>query len=411
MAITPPSELNQTFGDNNRRTLSEGKQKKGYNIGEAPGARHMNYVLSNTASFQYALAKALAPQIAFNNFDYTATSTGPANAADNFHVDYDSLADKFYGVGIDTSGNQFAVDSADGITWSANKNVVNVGAGAYGDVSKIVSDGTNCMMAADNGSSAQVFKSSSLLVAGFPAGGVNVTGNVTSSDLVWDAGNSLWIWCGQNSTPRGTIFTSPAGTTWTSRYTEASATNMISLATDGQGNSFAQNVSGGGRYSSNGTTWNASTTSPGVSNNVVWSESLQLFVCIANSNGAVWTSEDGDNWSDMNAVEGVPFMYNLVHCDDFVLAFTTDLGPSTNGLNYHDVYAFFTEATDRTNFNYTKIGQVWQDAGVVEAIPYTSALRSVYRCGQGKVVFPYQDTSATNDTRMMVAYYGGPDAF
>lgn len=414
---TPPSEWLVDWADTfylaqqgRLSRLAKGKQTEGYNIGEAPGAAHLNYVCNRAGNWARLVGKASAARFAFRNQEYTTTSTGPATTTDNMHIDYFGSANKWYASGIDTSGGVFCNDSDDGITWSLTATPATVGAGATGDVSKVATDGTVCAIAADNGTQAVVYTSSDLTVANLDAGTTidSATNSVESSDLSYDADNGLWIWVGRSTTAaRVYTATDPTGT-WTNRtLPSVTATDVFSLATDDRGRSWlGTSTVTESYYSTNGTTWTLSTTDPALANNVVWSEALQLFVLLENSDGTMWTSDDGGvTWRDQDAVNSVPKFRAMVHCEDFVIGWTTAT-VSANGLDFHDVYAFSSNAVDDDSFNYIMLGQTWEDART-----FNNRQEAVYSSGQGKMIFPYLDAAATNDTYLQISRYGAPDAY
>jgi hypothetical protein len=408
MAHTPPADHLTDFASSGRSSiLAPAKRKLGYNEGEAVSAEHLNFLFSLIGNWNKVTSHAMAPQIAANNIEYTTTSIGPTADVDNMHLDYLPLADRFYASGIDTAGSVFVTSSADGTTWETTQYPVNVGAGAYGDVSKVASNGTICAIAADNGTQAKVYTSSDLTVANLDSG-TNIGTAVTaleSSDLTYDETNNLWIWVGR-STTKGVVYTATSPTsTWTLRLTFTTDTDAVWLATNPAGVS----VCGGATesyYSTNGTTWTGATTDAPAANNAVWSESLGLFVLCSNAAGNFCTTADGVNWYDMTSAEGVPTIRNLVHCDKFVFAW--DIGAvSTNGATYYNIYAFHTAAADAQNFSYQKLGTAWN----VASTPFNDIVKSIYRCGQGKLIFPYYNATPANTTYLAVARYGADDAY
>jgi hypothetical protein len=413
MAETPPADHPQSvFGrwsasNFNWSHLAKGKRNTGWLVGEAPGARHMNYYTREALEWYRVLARTLAPQIAVNNLDYSGfINIGGAQVFNSLHLDYYADADMWFSSAVDASGNVAVSNSTDAETWATVQYPANVS--STGDASKVVSDGTICAVAADDGIDAEVFVSTNNTVANmtggnFPAGdGLNA---VESSDLVYDG--TYWIWAGR-STTAARIFTAsdPTGS-WTSRAVPgAPGTDMISLATDGAGTSVAQGSSGQAYYSTNGITWVAATTSPTAANNIVYSKSLGLFVLCENTTGEMWTSEDGVNWTDMWAAEGVPPLHNLVHTDDFVLGWGKP-SVSANGESYFEIYAFHQTALDRDSFSWTRLGTVWSD---LHAPKFNTSL-GIYSCGGGKLVFPWDSTSPSDDAYLALSHYGAPDAY
>ncbi len=406
-AKTPPDEYLSDWAAATGRIseLSASKCSKGYNVSEAPGSAHLNYVFNRVGNWNEVTGRALASKMAFRNIDYTTIDPGPdAAVATNAHIDYDALADRWYLSGVQAGLLVYANDSADGVTWdTVNPSVTGGTVGNFGDASKIVTNGTFCAIAADNGTQARVYKSSDLTVANLDVG-TNVGTSTTaleSSDLTYDATNALWIWCGR-STTKGIIATAstPLGP-WTNRKTFTTDTDAIALAT----NEVGLSVCSGNTetyYSSNGTTWSTAGTPAPITNNIVWAPSLNLFVCRENSTSDMWTSTTGAIWSDQNAVNNVPGVHNMVHCPDFFLMWG-DLTASSgsNGNSFSDVYAFHTAAISNSAFNFQSLGQSWEDA-----VPAHSGDLSVYRGGQGKIIFPYNHVTPTSDFYLAIARYG-----
>jgi hypothetical protein len=406
MAQTPPADHLANFASSGRSSiLASAKRKLGYNEGEAVSAEHLNFLFSIIGNWNKVTSHAMAPQIAANNIEYTTTSIGPSGDVDNMHLDYLPLADRFYASGIDTAGSVYVTSSADGVTWETTQYPVNVGVGDYPDVSKVATDGTICAIAADNGTQAKVYTSSDLTVANLDSG-TNIGTSTTAletSDLTYDETNNLWIWVGR-STTKGVVYTASDPTsTWTLRKTFTADTDAFWLATNPAGVSVCGGLTES-YYSTNGTSWTAATTPATTASNAVWSESLGLFVIISNT-GDFLTTLDGDNWYNMSSLEGVPTMRNLVHCDKFVFAWA-EPAVSTNGASYYDIYAFHTAATDAQNFSYQKIGTAWGEYST----PFDGAASAIYRCGQGKMIFPYYNATPANTTYLAIARYGADDA-
>jgi len=405
-AKTPPTEYLSEWGATFPATvgrispLSVAKQREGYNISEAPGSAHLNYIYNRIGDWNEVAGRAAAAKMAFRNIDYTDVNPGPTTGiVQGIHIDYFENADHWYISGVDVGGNVFCNDSADGETWATVVNLVNVGAGSYGDASKVATDGTVCAIAADVGGEGVVYTSSDLTVANL--GGANAVDTATnfpeSSDMVYDG--SLWIFCGR-STTRGNIWTAsnPAGT-WTLRKTFTTDADAISLSTDGAGNSVCSGATET-FYSSNGTTWNTSTTVAPVANNSAWSPSLGLFVIIENATGEFWTSTNGDVWRDQFLINAVPKLYQLAHTPDFFLAWEST-AVSANGATFAAVHAFHTEAINADDYSYQPLGDGWEDA-----LPKVGADFGIFRGGQGKVIFPYHVGTTTSNFKLAIARYG-----
>ena len=180
--------------------LSGGKQKEGYNIGEAPGSSHLNYMFNRIGNWQEMLGRALAGKNAYRNIDFTQISPGPTANVDSYHIDYYESADRWYATGVDANGGCWVTDSADGITWNTTQfpaGTTQPGVGATGDASKVATDGTICAIATDNGTQAKVYTSTDLTVANLD-GGTNIDATAAnaleSSDLTYDheARRRLW---------------------------------------------------------------------------------------------------------------------------------------------------------------------------------------------------------------------------
>lgn len=395
-AKIPPDKYLPNWATNSNTRVPPGlaKEAAGFKIGESPARENLNHMWGVTGAWNEVAGRTLAAKMAMRNVEYTTISIGPAQVVDSMHIDYFEDADRWYCTGVDTSGNVYCTDSADGETWNTTVYPDNVGAGNVGDATKFATDGNVCAVAADN----KCYTSSDLTVANLDAG-TTINDMVDVSDLVYDAGNSLWIAVGQDVSFGYIYYAADPTGTWT-KGPQMVAGNGLSLATDGNGNSTAQDFSGNTYYSSNGTTWNASVVDAGIANNIAWAPSLGLFVCRENSTGDLFTSETGYDWRDQNAINSVPKLYNMVHGPDFLLLWGTP-ATSTNTIDYSELYAFHTMATGDDDYCYQKIGTAWGDT-----IPYVSALDGIYRCGQGKMIFPYPHTTPTNDTYLAIARYG-----
>jgi len=338
--------------------------------------------------------------MAWQNIDYTDIDAGPAATVEGVHIDYFENADRWYISGVDTSGNVFVNDSADGETWATVQYPVNVGAGDYGDASKIATDGTVCAVAADNGTQGKVYTSSDLTVANLDSG-TNVgtaTTFIEASDLVYDG--TRWIVCGK-STTRGNVWTATApDVVWSLKKTFTTDVDASALATDGAGNSV---VSGATEwyFSSDGLTWNPSTTPGPQTNNNPRSPSLGLFVCIENTTGELWTSTDGDVWRDQFLVRAVPKFYQLAHTTDFFLAWERTAVSAGNGATYAAAHAFPTSAVDVDDYNYQPLGDGWEDA-----LPKVGVEYGIFRGGQGKLIFPYHVGTTSSNFALAIARYG-----
>lgn len=251
-AKTPPTEYLRNwaatgaFGQTGRiGALSIAKQREGYNVGEAPGSAHLNYIFNRIGNWNEVAGRATAARMAFRNIDYTTTGPGSTSTHTSCHIDYFENADHWYMAGVDSGGASYCTDSADGETWSAT--VYPGSVSSYADLSKIATDGSVCAIALDNSTQGTVKTSSDLTVANL--GAHNTVGTSTtfveSSDLVYDG--SLWIICGR-STTRGNIWTaSDPSSTWTLRKTFTTDSDATGLATDGNGNSVCAGSTETGR--------------------------------------------------------------------------------------------------------------------------------------------------------------------
>jgi len=276
------------------------------NIAPTDQGGRLNYILNKVAGWAKFLATTLAPYSFFNN--WTVTTQGDVFTATNdvvaYHMRYDDLADRWYCSSIDlaSGGNIRAFDSADGITWSPDSNIlVSVDCNDE-SFTPIYSNGTKCMVLATehSGPTPKVFVSTDNTTANLAA----VTSPTWSSttpayvrDLLWDPDSSRWFMCGVNSAlTTGYIYSSSDdGANWTLEY--QSTGNLSSIATDGNGNGLAvHDDDAQTRYVTGGMTgtWAAGGTGPITANrNVNYSPSTGFFVIIG-SGGEIQLVPESD---------------------------------------------------------------------------------------------------------------------
>ena len=357
--ITPPEQHIDwaTASDAYLSDPGVSKSESGYVTGEFPGAQHLNYLWRQVGTSAKFINKTMAGECGFANLENTGTLT--------FGTDVESLrftysdnggTPRWYCVRAENDDDVEVFDSSDGYTWSAGTKLDDVTT----DGRSMTGVATDGMLAACaiNG---KCFYSSDTTAANFDVSNFSTFAAITEvRQLVYDAGNNLWIAAGADGSVNGKIETAstPDGT-WTVRATSPSGVSPFAcLATDGDGNSVALTSGFGidGVYSPNGTTWYNSTTEPSTTfNRIIWSEPAQLFMGIQTGTNHLFTSEDGDNWQDQDLTFGVDIdsFLNSPTVTYLVADATTT---SKGSLAQRAIYAITAPSPDRFSLNAKLIG-------------------------------------------------------
>lgn len=120
------------------------------------------------------------------------------------------------------------------------------------------------------------------------------------------------------ATGGGDCFTSPDGTTWTSR---TGPTNALGVAHDGDTTWVAVGGAGTIHSSSNGTSWTSRSPDGGFSGifrSVTWSPDAGVFVAVGDA-GEIQTSPDGTTWTQQ-ATGGADNFYDVESGDGIIVA-------------------------------------------------------------------------------------------
>ena len=136
--------------------------------------------------------------------------------------------------------------------------------------------------------------------------GINWTRNMTSSILT--NGSGAWVtWSKylnlfvmvKASNPSNTIRTSVDGINWTNRSVTISSINWTQIIWSEELRLFVCLASSGTTtlYSSDGINWTSGTCISGVWRSVDWSPTLNLFVAVGDSGNKIQTSSDGITWT------------------------------------------------------------------------------------------------------------------
>lgn len=200
MAITPPDNL-PTWADGGSADLSDpgdAKRALGFEDGEAPAAGNLNHQLKQTGEWIELLRKVAAPQVFLQNMVISSDTpfTNVGGGLNHLHIRYIDGLGKYLAVVKGATGNHYAYESVDGITWTNETDLT-----ATGPVSKIASDGTDIVVWRYE---LELYTSSTGSVAGLTSRGNSPTGGSLLDDCdcvyspvddvyIMTAGNDVWV--------------------------------------------------------------------------------------------------------------------------------------------------------------------------------------------------------------------------
>lgn len=127
--------------------------------------------------------------------------------------------------------------------------------------------------------------------------------------VTWNSTQNLLVAVGGS----GTILTSTNGTSWTQQSSVPSTTPTLLGVTNRGSQYVAVGSSGTIWNSSNGTTWTAAATNPLTTglNSVAWNSTLSRYAVVGD-NGVAATSADGASWTVQNSTAGSNALYTVI---------------------------------------------------------------------------------------------------
>jgi hypothetical protein len=397
MAITPPeyTVLFATDGAADVTEPSDVKKGDGFELGDTTdfNAYH-NWVLKELTAWSDFHATTLAPYAAHYNKVWTDESPFGTTLS-GLHITWDKQAEKWYAVAIPASTNDEVNlhQSDDGITWSS-AHAVSIDSSTPADnITPLRSNGSIVGFCAGN----DAYFSSDNDVTNISTGSFNST--AASRDLIYEPNQGVWVVCG--AAPGGTangIWTSPDGSTWTSRYLVASTDEFRSLAHDGAGNAVCVNeIASRTVYAADVTgTWSVATTHAQILPLLVhWCEGSQMFVCNS-AGGPIYFSPDGDVW------QNVDFNCDMVIPTPTFTYAEVDAGLDADwNVTESDNIAFtnpIEDASERTgeNIKFSYLGASGEQYSF--GAPTEAATQEG---GQGKIVYTYG-----SDHKLVYSVYG-----
>lgn len=316
MALTPPSDLFEWASTGTKTDPGASLKGSGWSAGDAPAADHMNYILNHNTAWIEFLVKKLQPVAGWQNVEFTTTSPFGTAALDEAYVTYNELADRWYALTVKASNAVHVYESSDGVTWTEHTTSPWVAASSYG-ATRITADDSKCCAAEDQ----NIYVSTDLTVENLPTTPTTTFAAITRVyDLFYSPYYDRFYACGHNNTnmiiERSAVGDASSG--WTVVKTAAGTTGYWGIAEDSAGTMVAT-ASGvnASVYSTNGTTFNAATTSL-ANAGAVWHADWMPNDCFISTSSAgnwTYTMDGGDIWTAVG-----PDSDTLINTPNFALA-------------------------------------------------------------------------------------------